>query len=824
MIDMPHQKTSLMPYRLLCAVVLCFGGLASAGELPAVSRAFISAHCVECHDADSKKGDLDLTALPVQLDDPALEARWTLVYDRVERGEMPPKKKATPPAPQRQAFLQSLGGFLAEHDAARQSAAGRVVLRRLNRVEYENTLHDLLDIYVPLAPMLPEDATANGFDNVAEALRLSMTQIDGYLQAADRGLDAAIDLREDPRVKKHLSFLELDDVRETLDKPHGLTEPSGVQFQQTLGEKDGALLVYTNDSFYGDLFRESHAPMTGMYRVRVSMFPHQNPGHPVVVARWMVNDFFRDRPLADFDLTPGEPREVEFTVWIEENWMLTLRPRGLSEVNPDGKKLREVGAENFKGPGIGVRWVDFEGPLLETWPPPSVRRIFGDVPVKPLKRKRDRRAYDIVPENPQADAERVVTAFASRAFRRPVSGDEAARYVQLARGALTEGATFEAAIRRACKAILTSPQFLFLKENPGRLDDYALASRLSYFLWSSMPDDQLLRLAADGKLKDPATLRAQTERLLASPKAHAFTQNFCGQWLNLRAIDATMPDRNLYPEYDGLLREAMIGETEAFFEEMLRGDLGVKTLVDSDFAMLNRRLAEHYGIPGVIGEQLRKTTLPPGSHRGGIMTQASILKLTANGTTSSPVTRGAWVVRRLLGRTIQPPPANAGTIEPDTRGATTIREQLDKHRRMTSCSVCHQYMDPPGFALESFDPIGGWREWYRVQGTAQSVKLEDRTTGKEFYERKGQAVDPSGELTDGRRFTDIDSLKALLLDQQEAIARNLVNNLVVYATGAPVSFADRAKVQEILNKSRPSSYGLRTLVHEIVQSSLFQTK
>jgi mono/diheme cytochrome c family protein len=797
---------------------------AGAADLPQAARAFINARCTECHDSDSNKGGLDLTTLPVQLDDPALEARWTLVHDRVQRGEMPPKKKAVPPAGERDAFLQSLGGFLGEHDAARQAVSGRVVLRRLNRVEYENTVHDLLKIDVPLASMLPEDATADGFDNVSQALRLSVTQIDSYLQAADAAIDAAVNLERDPRINLHFSMLDMPQIKDLLDRPHGMTTPTGTKFAQRFGEKDDAFLLFMNETFGPTLMRQARAEYTGKYRVRVSMFAHQSTGHPVVVARWMVNDFFRNRTLANLDLIPGQPRQAEFTVWIEKGWMLTLSATGLTEVAPDGTTLRQVGGEKFKGPGIGVRWVEFQGPMVDTWPPPSVGRVFGDVPIQRMKKMRGKRAYELAPATPVQDADKAVLAFAARAFRRPVTTEDASRYLRLAHEALDHDAPFESAVRRACKAILTSPQFLFLQESRGRLDDYALASRLSYFLWSTMPDDELLQLAAQGKLHHPATLRAQTDRMLASPKAHEFTRNFCGQWLNLRAIDATMPDRNLYPEYDGLLKDAMIGETEAFFEEMLRSNLGVRTLIDSDFAMLNRRLAEHYGIPGVLGEQFRKVPLPPQSHRGGILTQASILKVTANGTVTSPVVRGAWVMRRILGYPIQPPPANAGSIEPDTRGATTIREQLSKHRRMASCSVCHQYMDPPGFAMENYDVIGGWRPWYRVQGNGPSVSMEDRTTCKAFNVRKGPPIDPSGELTDGRSFADIDQLKKLLLDQQDAVARNLANKLITYATGAGITFADRAAVQDILDKARPDAYGLRTLVQEIVQSRLFQTK
>ncbi len=266
----------------------------------------------------------------------------------------------------------------------------------------------------------------------------------------------------------------------------------------------------------------------------------------------------------------------------------------------------------------------------------------------------------------------------------------------------------------------------------------------------------------------------------------------------------------------------MVQETESFFKEMLREDLGVATLIDSSFAMLNRRLAEHYGIPGVVGEEFRKVSLPPGSHRGGVLTQASILKVTANGTLSSPVVRGNWVMKRILGRQTQPPPANAGSIEPDTRGATTIREQLAKHRRSASCAACHQYMDPPGFALENYNVIGGWRVSYRTQG--KGTQAIDPLTHRNLEYRLGAAVNAGGELADGRAFANLDQLKKLLLDEQEAVARNLVNNLVAYSTGAGVTFSDRAEVQEILRRASPHAYGLRTLIHEVVQSSMFQSK
>ena len=284
---------------------------------------------------------------------------------------------------------------------------------------------------------------------------------------------------------------------------------------------------------------------------------------------------------------------------------------------------------------------------------------------------------------------------------------------------LDGGYTFEQAMRAALKGVLISPEFLFLREQPGKLDDFALASRLSYFLWSTMPDDELFALAEQQKLSQPDVLRQQVERMLASPKAAAFTENFVGQWLGLREIDATEPSHIFYPEFDHLLKVSMIRETELFFDEVLKHDLSLTNFVASDFTMLNGRLAKHYGIPGVEGWEFHKTPLPPDSHRGGVLTMASVLKVTANGTTTSPVLRGAWVLDRILGTPPSPPPDDVPAIDPDIRGATTIREQLAKHRSVESCGVCHRKIDPPGFALESFDCIGGWRDKYRVTGNGE---------------------------------------------------------------------------------------------------------
>jgi hypothetical protein len=367
---------------------------------------------------------------------------------------------------------------------------------------------------------------------------------------------------------------------------------------------------------------------------------------------------------------------------------------------------------------------------------------------------------------------------------------------------------------------MTSPEFLFLRESPGRLDDFALASRLSYFLWSTMPDDELLAIAESGRLHEPETLRAQADRMLNHPKSAAFTQNFTGQWLRLREIDFTEPSQQLYPEFDEMLKVSMVREVHLFFEELLRHDLSITHFLASDFSMLNGRLAKHYGIPGVDGWAFQRVALTPESHRGGLLTMAAILKVTANGTNTSPVLRGAWVLDRIFGRPPKPPPPDAGTIEPDIRGATTIREQLAKHRRVKSCATCHVRIDPPGFALESFDVIGGWREYYRSTGNGEEVVID----GQRMHYLQGPPVDPADVLPDGRKFANIDQFKQLLLADPDPFARALTVNLLTYATGGLVEAIDQRKVTDIVDKAKANEWGFRSLIHEVILSPLFLEK
>jgi hypothetical protein len=433
---------------------------------------------------------------------------------------------------------------------------------------------------------------------------------------------------------------------------------------------------------------------------------------------------------------------------------------------------------------------------------------------------------EVVTDHAREDAERLLRAFLARASRRPVEESKYRRFLLLFNQQFELGRGFTRSLLSTYTAILASSGYLYVEETPGRLDDYALASRLSLFLWNGPPDSELLKLAASHRLNNPDVLRTQTDRLLNDPKSRRFIDAFTDYWLDLRKIDDSSPSTTLYNDYelDDPLKLAALEETRLFVQELFRENLPARNVVNSDFTFLNERLAEHYGIPGVTGVAMRKVTLPKDSLRGGLMTQASILKVTANGTTTSPVIRGVWIMERILGFHAAPPPG-VPAIEPDIRGAVTIRQQLDRHRADATCASCHRKIDPPGFALESFDVMGGWRDRYRAFAEGAAPQPGIGLSGQPYAFHYGLPVDSAGALPGGRSFRDIREFKQLLLDHEEqTVVRNLIGQLVTYATGAPVRFADRAQVESILNTTRGSGYGVRSIAHGIVQSDLFRFK
>ncbi|MCY2986159.1 MAG: DUF1592 domain-containing protein [Planctomycetota bacterium] len=764
-------------------------------NMHSIAKPFFDEHCVLCHGASDTQGRLRLDTLDSDLTRPATFDAWRKIVQRIQSGEMPP---ATEPRPKPEQIAQTVNELTSRLNAAaaQRRAEGRVVLRRLNRIAYENTLCDLFDVKVSVKEMLPEDAISQGFDNVGTALNISPVLMERYLEAADAVLDAAI-----KPVHSLASKTEHFDLYDSLP----------IWFIAGVWKQDEGVILFRNSGDSATDLRQFKAPAPGRYRFRISASAH-NSELPLPMAVLLGNFVVSGNPtrhLGYFDAPPTEPAMIEFEErLLAKNDTIKVTPVALPFVY-----LKHETMPEYPGPGLHIHWIEVEGPFPEHWPTESYRRVFGDV---------DPRTGTLT------DAEKLLRDLLPRAFRRPVTEGEEKPFVALVAASLESGQSYETSLRAGIKAVLASPNFLYFREAPGPLNAFAVASRLSYFLWSTMPDPTLLALARSGELLKPDVLRTQVERMLQHPKAKAFTENFTGQWLSLRDIDSTTPDKGLYPEFEELLKWSSVQETHRFFDELLKENLSVRNFVHSDFAMLNGRLAKHYGIPDVHGVEFRKVALKPEYHRGGVLAHASILKVTANGTSTSPVLRGAWVLDRILGQPVPPPPPNVPAVEPDIRGATTIREQLAKHRATENCAGCHSRIDPPGFALENFDVIGGWRDRYRVIADQKDwVKnrvgpLAKYLAGYQYG--LGRPVDAADALHDGRSFGDIDELKKLLLADPEQIARCITEKLVTYATGQPVVFDDRCVIDQILAEAKDSDYGLRTLIQAVIASELFRNK
>ncbi|MDB5385060.1 MAG: hypothetical protein JWM11_706 [Planctomycetaceae bacterium] len=784
------------------------GRAADAKQFEDQFRPLLARHCVACHRGDKPKGNLGLDNLTMDFADAATRKRWSAVVERLQAGEMPPKEQPRPTEKEVHALTDWLSPRVAAADAAARAAQGRVVLRRLNRVEYENTVRDLLGITINLKEQLPQDSSADGFDNAGAAHHTSSFLMEKYLEAADRVLSMAIvnSPKPPPMIAKKYSMKDMHPVKSSTEDVYRFL-------------KDGEVVCFCSSEWHNVWVSEFYPSDAGKYRFRISASGFQTGNKPLTFRVTQTGSALTgNNGLIDyFDAPPNKPTVYEFIRHMEPRTTISMLPYGLAGANT----VKQTGGEKWEGPGLAIQHVEIEGPLHETWPPESHRRIFGDLAQKNFKAYNFSERVEVVSDQPLVDAERILRKFARRAFRRTVTEDDVAPFVAIVDAKMDGGYTFELAVRAALKGVLISPEFLFLHERPGKLDDFALACRLSYFLWSTMPDDELFALAEQHQLNQPDVLRQQVERLLKHPKAADFTENFVGQWLGLREIDATEPSQIVYPEFDHLLKVSMIRETELFFDEILKHDLSLTNFVASEFLMLNGRLAKHYGIPGVDGWEFHKTPLPSGSHRGGVLTMAGVLKVTSNGTSTSPVMRGAWVLDRILGTPPAPPPDNVAAIDPDIRGSTTIREQLAKHRSVESCGVCHRKIDPPGFALESFDCIGGWREKYRFASWRRNAD-ELTINGRKLY--LDLKVDPSDVMPNGERFENVDQFKQILLQDKPQLARALTSKLITYATGRAPQASDRDFVEAIVTKIGPKDYGMRSLVHEVVQSELFQNK
>ena len=795
------------------AALLTAAATARAADpaLETVVRPYLAKHCLSCHGEARAKGDFRVDTLGTDFDSPKTLMRWEELMNRVNSGDMPPKKSPRPAPDDSAKVSEWVTAQLGEAEAARQSAPGeRVAFRRLSREEYANTIRDLLGVTVDVTDPtgLPEDPDWHGFQRIGSVLTLSPTHVEKYLAAAEAALNEA--LPTGPPPKREVTRLTAFDLRGKKYQKEYAARGIADKVRVDVVPNNGALDTFT-----------LRVKTPGDYLVRVKLSGLRPEGGRAPRLRLYASGISRLLFEQDVEAPEDQPTTIEFRTHLPAGSFNVRVVNAVPGPNPEERRSRASETPNsFTGLQSRVPWqmkftddagkpivpfllidfLEYDGPVLASWPTPAYQRVFfgGDSATKDL-------AY----------ARQIVTRFAERAWRRPVRPAEADRLVKLVETAQKLGDNFETAIKTALLAVLNSKSFLYLEEGntaatAATLTDWELASRLSYFLWSSMPDDRLFDLARAGKLHDPAVIRAEARRMLADPKAEAFADSFPRQWLQLRKVGMFPPDKTLYPEYDEYLEKSMVAETVGVFREVLTHDGGLCEFLDSDWTMLNERLATHYEIPGVTGEAMRRVTLKPEDHRGGLLTHASVLSLTSDGTRHRPVHRGVWILESVVGKPPPPPPANVPALStPAPKAAkTTLRAKLEDHRADVNCAACHQRIDPLGLAFENYDAIGRWRTVEAIRDGSGS----------------DPALDPSGELIDGRKFADAVGLKQLMLADTDRFAAAFAEKLATYALRRGMTFSDRTELKKLVEGTKAGGYQLAGMVESFVASDLFRKR
>jgi hypothetical protein len=702
---------------------------------------------------------------------------------------MPPPKEPRPTEAAYQAVVASLESTLDEA-AAREPNPGRTgTFRRLTRTEYQNAIRDFLDLRIDAAALLPDDPSSHGFDNITVA-DLSPTLLDRYMAAAQKISRLAVGR------SGSLGRLGRSPDSDTFRVRADLTQEEHIE-GLPLGTRGGVLIPYT--------FRQE-----GEYEIQVRLA--------------------RDRNEEVEGLT--EPHELEILIDRERVAQFTVAPPpGRKDFETVDAKLKVRAAVTGGPHDVGVTFVKNPSSLLETKRQPYQARfnmhrhprtapavyqvsITGPFDAKEGGEMPSRRKIFVsrptTPADEEASARQILANLMRRAYRRPIEEADLAEPMQLFREGRKEDG-FDAGIETALSGILVSPHFLFRIEQdpPGiaaktayPISDLALASRLSFFLWSSIPDDELLELAITGKLRDSGVLEQQVRRMLADDRSQTLATSFAGQWLHLRNLAATTPDLRLFPDFDDNLRQAMRRETELLFQEVLREDRRVTSLLKTDHTYLNERLARHYGIPHIHGNRFRRVALDADSVRGGLLRQGSILTVTSYATRTSPVIRGKWVLENLLGSPPPPPPGNVPPLKDNTVAATlSVRERLAEHRANAACASCHQLIDPPGFSLEHFDAVGRWRT------------IDE-----------GSPIDATGGLPDGSEFTGVVGLERALLERPELFVGTLAEKLLTFALGRGVEPGDAPAIRQIVREAHAADNRFSSLIVAIANSTPFQMR
>ena len=765
-------------------------------QLP-VRSAFFESHCYDCHQGDEAEAGLDLESISNDLSQPQASMKWVRIFDRIQEGEMPPPEYNKIDEEERTAFLDSLGAAIRNHQFNEYASKGRVTSRRLTRKQVERTLHDLLGIDIPLADYLPAESRQHRYSTIADVQAMSHFQMQAHLAVVDRALDEAF--------RRALS--EEDNYVRDFD-PKQIVRKNPKRRCREPEMREGKAIVWNGGvTFYGRV-PATTAPEDGWYRFSLTVSALKPPKQGGVWSTVRSGLCVSSAPLlnfvAAFEATT-EAKTIEFETWLPKGHLLEIRPADatLKKGKFAGGQIGTGEGEPQDIPGIAFDRLTMERIHRES--DADIREhLFADLQID---------GDQLITDRPLEDLERLLTTFASKAFRRPVGLPAVKRYLEASQARIEAGDSLREALRFGYRAILCSPRFLYFKEPPGKLDDHAIATRLSYFLTGSCPDERLLELADSGQLTDRKTIAAEVDRLL-DEHLERFVEDFAAEWLDLEQLRATVPDRKLHPKFDRVVGATMRDETHAYLAHLINQDLSVARLIEGDFTFLNSRLARYYGIDDVRGDELqgdelRKVSLASNSLRGGLLTHGAILKVTANGTNTSPVLRGVWLSERLLGVPIPPPPENVPAVEPDIRGATSIREQLEKHRSDAGCASCHRKIDPAGFALENFDAAGQWREFY------------PKPNGRPNRKKK---IDPSYQLADGRSFADVREFRSLVAAQVDRLAQNVAENLLAYGTGAPIQFADRERVRSIVREAEKTNCGFRSIIEAVATSPIFLNK
>ena len=736
----------------------------ASSVFPNQIKPLLSRYCYNCHGEKKQKGDLSLQAFQDEAAVLANRKIWEKVLHHLRTGEMPPENKPQPSRSEREMMAGWIESRALQCDCDHPDP-GRVTLRRLNRAEYNNTIRDLVGVDFKPADDFPADDSGYGFDNIGDVLALPPILLEKYLAAAEKVLDAAI----------------LTD--ETANQPRQKFEAEKMHSTAKGGVYKGWALSLDRE---GEIARHVDFAEDGEYIFRARAFGQQAGPDP---ARMEFRLDYKPLKIVDVKAVESAPGiyQVRFKTKAGSHRIAAAYINNYLNPNDPDPENRDR--------NLLIDWVEIIGPIKAPPLSPAYKQIFISQPT---------------PTTTNICARTIVNDFTRRAYRRPVAESDIDRLMKFFAMAQSDGESFEQSIKLTLQAVLVSPHFLFHEEvRPGAgepksvqpLDDFALASRLSYFIWSSLPDDELFVQASRGTLRK--NLEGQVKRMLKNPKSSALVENFAGQWLQLRTLKTVTPDPDQFPTFDESLRAAMQKETELFFEDILRADDSVLNLLDAKYTFLNERMARHYGIAGIKGDEFRRVSLKD-TPRGGILTHASVLTITSNPTRTSPVKRGKWILENILGTPPPPPPPEVPVLS-ETKEIVlsgSLRQRMEQHRANPKCASCHARMDPLGFGFENYDGVGAWRE------------------------RDGKfPIDSSGNFFSGESFRNAGELKTILIKRKkDAFLRCISEKMLTYALGRGLEFYDTCAVDEISKKLAKQGGKFSSLVCAIARSAPFQRR